>query len=296
MAGIKTFFYLTLMTVLMVAVGSVFDAYFGGHGMIVGLFFLISLAMNVGTYWFSDTLVLKMHGAREVSPSEAPQLHEMVARLAGQAGLPMPKVCVVPSHVPNAFATGRNPRHAAVAVTEGILQALSADELEGVLAHELAHIKHRDTLLQTVVASMAGLVTMLAGQARWGLLLGGGQRREGGHPFAAIGMIFVALLAPLLAMVARAMISQQREYAADETGARISGNPLALASALRDIERAAAGAMGRRGTLGTPATEHLYFINHFQIGDVTSLLSTHPPTEKRIERLLAMAKRGTIRG
>ncbi len=296
MSGIKTFSFMILLTLLLLAVGAACDHYFNGGGMFVQIMFAVSLAMNFFSYWFADTVILAMHGAKEVTPEQMPRLHEIVDRLVSQSGLPKPKVCVVPSHVPNAFATGRNPSHAAVAVTEGLMQSLDADELEGVIAHEMAHIKHHDTLLQTVVASMTGLIGLLASQARWGLLLGGGRRDSrdgGGNGLAMLAMVLVAVLAPILAMIVRALISQQREYAADEGGARMSGNPVALAAALREIDKQAKRIMSGHGAedaLGVPATEHLYFINHFSLGEgAMRLFSTHPPTEKRIARLLDLA-------
>lgn len=298
MNGMKTFFFMTLMTVLTVAVGSAFDAYFHGRGSIVMMFFLFSLAMNIGTYWFADTVILRMHGAREVAPEEAPRLHAIVDRLVARAGLPKPKVCIVPGPIPNAFATGRNWNHSAVAVTEGLLQTLDEDELEGVLSHELAHVRHYDMLLGTVVASMAGLISMLAHQAQWGLLLGGGRRdREGNNPLALIGLLLTIFIAPLIAILVRNLISHQREFAADEGGAEISGKPLALASALRKIEAQAARAIRFTGApMGAPGTAHLYFINHFSLGEAArSFMSTHPATDERIERLLAINERMTGR-
>jgi len=291
MSTLKTGFFMTLMTVFVIFVGYVVDLYFGGSGLYVKIFFLISLGMNVFSYWFADTIVLKMHRAREVTPEEAPGLHAMVDRLLARSGLPKPKVCIIPTQMPNAFATGRNHNHSAVAVTEGLMRTLNEDELEGVLAHELAHIRHYDMLLNTVVASLAGLVSMLAFQARWGMLLGGGRRDN--NPIALIGILAVAILAPLFAMIIRGLISQQREFAADSGGAEICGNPLALASALKKIERQAMGYAQhhQRPDMGNEATAHMYFINHFSLGGAAKLFSTHPPTDERIERLLVQAKK-----
>lgn len=294
MSTAKTAFFMALMTVFVVFVGHLFDLYFGGSGQLTKLFFLISLGMNFFGYWFADTIVLKMHHAQVVSPEEAPRLHAMVDRLVARAGLPKPKVCIIPTHVPNAFATGRNRNHAAVAVTDGIMRTLNEDELEGVIAHELAHIRHYDMLLGTVVASLAGLISMLAFQARWGMLLGGGRDREnGGNPLALVGILLVAFLAPMFAMIIRSLISHQQEFAADAGGAEISGNPLALASALKKIERVAQGMAvhHERPDMGNEAMAHMYFINHFSLGGVARLFSTHPPTDERIERLLALAKK-----
>lgn len=301
MTGIKTFTFLLLLTGIMIAVGAGFDYFFNGNGQVMRMFAVLTIFMNIGAYWFSDTVILKMHGAREVTPEEAPRVHEIVNRLVKQAGMPMPKVCIVQSHVPNAFATGRNPKHSAVAVTDGLLQTLNSDEIEGVIAHELAHIKHRDTLLQTVVACVVGVISLMASHARWGLLLGGGRRgdREGGSPLAIVAILVVAVLGPIFALIVRGMISQQREYAADAGGAAISGSPISLASALRTIDKQAKKIMAGRGAedaLGVPATEHLYFINHFALGEkVSRLFSSHPPTEERIKRLLEMAERGGAR-
>lgn len=291
MSTLKTGFFMVLMTVFVVFVGYLVDLYFGGSGLYVKIFFLISLGMNVFSYWFADTIVLKMHRAREVTPEEAPNLHAIVDRLISRSNLPKPKVCVIPTQMPNAFATGRNHSHSAVAVTEGLMRTLNEDELEGVLAHELAHIRHYDMLLNTVVASLAGLVSMLAFQARWGMLLGGGRRDN--NPLALIGILAVAILAPVFAMIIRGLISQQREFAADSGGAEICGNPLALASALKKIERQAMGYAQhhQRPDMGNEATAHMYFINHFSLAGAGKLFSTHPPTDERIERLLDQAKK-----
>lgn len=288
MSAMKTFLYMTLMTVLLVVIGGAFDLAFGGRGLFMAVFFLFSIGMNFFTYWFADTIVLKMHRAREVTPAEAPELHRIVDRLVERSGLPKPKVCVVPGAIPNAFATGRNPSHSAVAVTDGLMDLLEPDELEGVVAHELAHIKHYDMLLGTVMASMAGLIAMMASWAQWGLIFGGGRSR-GGHPLAAIGGILMILIAPFFAMMIRGLISHQREFAADAGGARMSGNPAALAGALRKIERGARHAVEHDARMGNEGAEHMYFINHFRFGRRRMrMFSTHPPTEERIERLLAM--------
>lgn len=291
MNGAKTVFFMAIMTVFTVLVGGIFDAYFGGGGVIVMIFFAVALAMNFFSYWFADTIVLKMHKARVVGPEEAPALHAIVDRLVERSGLPKPKVCVLPSQTPNAFATGRNRNHAAVAVTEGLMRNLSRDELEGVVAHELAHIKHYDMLLGTMMASMAGLVALLSRNAMWGMMFGMGRRRgNNSNPLAAVGMILVLVAAPMFAMMLRGLVSQQREFAADEGGAKMSGNPAALASALKKIDAMARGMAQRQVApdMGTQATAHLYFINHFSLGRASRLFSTHPPTEERIERLLAL--------
>lgn len=293
MSKTKTFFFMTLMTVLTVFIGHLFDLYFGGGGAFVKIFFLISLGMNFFSYWFADTVVLKMHGARVVTPEEAPELHAIVDRLVARSKMPKPKVCVVATHMPNAFATGRNPSHAAVAVTTGLMQTLNEDELEGVIAHELAHVRHYDMLLGTVVASLAGLISLLATQARWGMLLGGGRDRENNNPLALVGILLVAFLAPMLAMLIRSLISHQQEFAADAGGAAICGKPLALASALQKIERTATGMAQRhvRNDMGNEGMAHMYIINQFSLGRAARLFSTHPPTDERIERLLAIAQK-----
>ncbi len=293
MSTVKTGFFMALMTVLVVFIGYLFDLYFGGSGLYVKIFFLFSLGMNVFSYWFADTIVLKMHRAREVTPQEAPGLHAIVDRLVSRSGLPKPKVCIVPTQIPNAFATGRSRNHSAVAVTEGIMRTLNEDELEGVIAHELAHIRHYDMLLNTVVASLAGLISMLAFQARWGMLLGGGRNRDNNNPLALVGILLVAFLAPMFAMVIRSLISHQQEFGADAGGAEICGKPLALASALKKIERQAMGMAQhhQRPDMGNEATAHMYFINHFSLGGAAKLFSTHPPTDERIERLMAQAKK-----
>lgn len=294
MSTAKTAFFMALMTVFVVFVGHLFDLYFGGSGVYVKIFFLISLGMNFFSYWFADTIVLKMHRAQVVTAEEAPGLHAMVDRLVARSGLPKPKVCIIPTQMPNAFATGRDRSHAAVAVTEGLMRTLNEDELEGVVAHELAHIRHYDMLLGTVVASLAGLVSLLATQARWGMLLGGGRDREnGGNPLALVGILLVAFLAPMFAMIIRSLISHQQEFAADRGGAEICGKPLALASALKKIERVAMGKAQHheRPDMGNEAMAHMYFINHFSLGGAMRLFSTHPPTDERIERLLAQARK-----
>jgi len=250
------------------------------------LAFGVSLLLNLGMYWFSDKIVLMSYRAREVSENHAPQLHMVIRRLAQQAELPMPKVYLIPSETPNAFATGRNPNHSAIAVTEGILRTLSQDELEGVLAHELAHIKHRDILTGTLVAAMAGTVTFLARMAMYASLFGGGRDREGSNP---LGELLLLILAPIAAMLIQFAISRSREFAADAGGARISRKPLGLASALRKLEEGVERhPMVNAGT----TTAHLFIVSPLRGGGMLKLFSTHPPTKERIARLEQLAVQG----
>jgi heat shock protein HtpX len=275
---LKTTFLLAVLTVLFVLVGKAIG---GQSGMVIA--FVLAIVMNVGSYWFSDKIVLRMYGAREVTEAEAPQLHGMVRRLATAAGTPMPKVCIIPQESPNAFATGRNPAHAAVAVTEGILRILSPDELEGVLAHEMAHVKNRDILIGTVAATLAGAIMMMANMAKFAAIFGGGGRddREGG---GGLSLLAMAIIAPLGAMLVQMAVSRSREYLADETGARFCGRPEALARALEKIS----GWSRQVPMDASPATAHMFILSPLSGGGLMSLFSTHPPVEKRIERLLAL--------
>jgi heat shock protein HtpX len=250
------------------------------------VFLVLAAVMNFFTYWFSDKLVLKMYRAQPVTREQAPQIFTMVEELTQRSGLPMPKVYVIPSDSPNAFATGRNPQNAAVAVTQGIVRILTPDELEGVLAHELGHVKNRDILLSSIVATIAGAIAMISRVAMWGTMLGGGGGRDrGGNPIA---MLLVMILAPLAAVLVQTAISRTREFAADRTGAEISGKPLALASALSKLERGVR-AVPMKG--GNEATAHQFIVNPFLGGGMRKMFSTHPPTRERIERLEAMARR-----
>jgi heat shock protein HtpX len=262
-----------------------------GHGLAGEGGFLVALmaagVMNVGAYWWSDRIVLRMYGAQPVTESDAPELYSIVRHLAQRSAVPLPKVYLIPEAAPNAFATGRNPHHAAIAVTEGLIRLLNREELAGVIAHELGHVKNRDTLIMTVAATIAGAISMLANIASWGLIFGGGQASdddEGAHPVAGLLGIF---LAPFAAMLIQAAISRSREFLADETGAQHAGNPLALASALRKIE-----AWSQQVPLaaGSPATAHLFIINPFSGGGMLRLFSTHPPTGERIARLEALSR------
>ncbi|MFN8485734.1 MAG: zinc metalloprotease HtpX [Anaerolineae bacterium] len=278
---------LTALTVLLIMIG---QAVGGATGMMLAG--LLAVAMNFGAYWFSDRLVLSMSGAKPVTPEEAPWLHRTVAELAQRANLPMPKVYVMDSPVPNAFATGRSPERGVVAVTTGIQQTLTPDELAGVIAHELAHIKHRDTLLSAVVATVAGAIAMIANMAQWAMIFGGfggGDDEEGGNPLAALPLLIVA---PIAATLIQLGISRAREFQADEGGAAILGDPLPLARALAKIERAARNAPPMAAT---PATASLYIVNPLTGGGLMKLFSTHPPTEERIARLEALAASGGAR-
>lgn len=280
MSGLKTFALLTLLTLLLMWAG---NALGGQTGMVIALIF--ATLLNFTSYWFSDKVVLTLYGAKKVERNEAPTLHRMVEELCGEEGLPKPQVCIIPSSAPNAFATGRSPSSAAVAVTEGIMNLLSERELKGVLSHELAHIKNRDTLIATVAATIAGAITMLANMARWAAIFGGFGRDEeerGG----VIGMLFMAILAPIAALLIQLAISRQREYAADATGAKLSKDPLSLASALEKLTYAA-----RRIPMNAePSTAHLFIVNPLTGGGLLTLFSTHPPVEERIRRLRRLAE------
>ena len=274
----KTAVLMAAITALFMAIGSVLG---GRQGMMLAL--VVALGMNFFSYWFSDTMVLKMYNAQEVDESSAPQFYRMVRELAERAQLPVPRVYLINEDAPNAFATGRNPQHAAVAATTGILRALSERELRGVMAHELAHVKHRDILISTVSATMAGAISMLANFA----MFFGGRNSEGRSTNPIVGLL-VMLLAPLAASLIQMAISRAREFEADAGGAAISGDPRALASALQKIHQAA------QGTLLPPAERHpetaqMMIVNPLSAGGLRGLFSTHPAVEERVERLLAMA-------
>jgi len=273
MNAMKTAVLLGALTGLFIVVGGML----GGQGGAM-FAFVLAMVMNLGSYWFSDKIVLRMYHAQPVGPEHP--LFRMTQRLSQKAGLPMPKVYIIPDASPNAFATGRNPDHAAVAATEGIMRLLSESELEGVIAHELAHVKHRDTLTSTVAAAIGGAITMLAHTAMW---FGGGRSddREGANPIALLAM---ALLAPFAAMLIQAAISRQREFAADRGGALIVGTPSGLASALRHIDSASA----QIPMDANPATAHMFIMNPFKGRGLATLFSSHPPTEARIQALMAL--------
>jgi heat shock protein HtpX len=256
----------------------------GEQGMVVA--FVFAGLMNFASYWWSDRIVLWMYGAQEVGEAEAPEFHALVRRLAQRAGLPMPRVYIMPTETPNAFATGRNPEHAAVAATEGILRILTQDELEGVMAHELGHVRNRDILISTLAATLAGAIMMLARMAQWAALFGGGRNSdedEGGST-GIVGMLILVIVAPLAAMLIQMAISRAREYLADATGARISRKPWALADALEKLERAATAVP----LDANPATAHMFIVNPLRGSSILHLFSTHPPIEERVARLRAM--------
>jgi heat shock protein HtpX len=288
MNRLKTTLLLSLLTVLMVLMGSAIG---GTSGMVIA--FLMAAAMNFFSYWFSDKIVLKMYGAQEIGEQDHPAFYEMVRGLALKAGLPMPRVYIIPSDSPNAFATGRNPQHAAVAATEGILRILSREELEGVIAHELAHVRNRDILVGTIAATFAGAVSMIGSMLQWGALLGAGHRDGEEGAGGLIGSLAMAVIAPIAAMLIQMAVSRSREYLADESGARICGNPLALANALRKLH---AASRMLPMTEARPATAHMFIVNPLTGGGLVSLFSTHPPMEERIARLEGMARNGRQTG
>jgi heat shock protein HtpX len=254
--------------------------YFVAGKIGVAVAFILSLLLNFGSYWYSDRIVLKMYGAQEVSAESSPVLYDTVRDLARRANLPMPRVYIMEQETPNAFATGRNPEHAAVAVTTGIMKILDRNELSGVIAHELSHIQNRDTLIGTVAATMAGAVVMVATVARWGAVFGLGE--DGGG--RTVGLIATAVIAPVAATLIQMAISRSREYLADASGARMSGRPKALASALAKLSRGAQ----LKPLDANPVTAHLFIVNPLSGNRVMNLFSTHPPIEKRIERLMKM--------
>ncbi|MEJ2689505.1 MAG: zinc metalloprotease HtpX [Deltaproteobacteria bacterium] len=283
MNTIKSFILLAGLTALFMVAG---QALGGQQGMIFAL--VMALVMNFFAYWYSDRMALAMSRAREVTPQQAPELYRIVERLCGNAGLPMPRIYITPQQTPNAFATGRNPQHAAIAVTEGILKTLSNDELEGVLAHELGHVKNHDILISSVAAVMAGAISYLATMAQWAMLFGGFGRSSDGENSAggALGALLMMIVAPISAALIQMAISRSREFQADATGAAICGRPRSLASALQQLEN-----YNRRLPMQVnPATAQMYIVNPLAGGSLTSLFSTHPPIEERIRRLLSMEK------
>ncbi len=281
----KTGILLALLAGILVGIGGLIG---GQQGATLAL--VIAFVMNFGAYWFSDKIVLAMYRAKQVSEAEAPELHRIMRNLIRKAGIPMPKIHRIHHPTPNAFATGRNPAHAAVAVTTGIEAVLNSEELEGVLGHELAHVIHRDILVSTIAATIAGAISYLTYMAQWALLFGGGGRDRQGNPLQMVGAIVAMVVAPLAAMLVQMAISRSREYHADEGGAMLT-HPLSLASALRKLE------IGNRQVplQANPGTAHLFIVNPLRGGGIASLFSTHPPIQERIARLEAMAKQRLVR-
>jgi heat shock protein HtpX len=278
---LKSVFLLALLTALFVLVG---QALGGQSGMIIA--FSMAILMNFGAYWFSDKLALSMAGAREVSESDAPELHRLVEEASYLSTMPKPRVYVVDNPSPNAFATGRDPKHAAVAVTTGIWELLDRRELAGVLAHELAHVRNRDTLIATVVATIAGAISLLAQMAQWAMIFGGLRRDDDEEGPGLIGGLFMMILAPIIAVIIQMAISRAREFEADATGARLCHDPLSLASALEKLERATSI---RPMVEANPATSHLFIVNPFSGTNLMKMFSSHPPVEERVRRLRQMA-------
>jgi heat shock protein HtpX len=278
MSGLKTALLLGGLSGLLIVAGGVL----GGQGGVM-IAFVLAVVMNVGSYWFSDKVVLKMYKAQPVGPGHP--LHAMTERLARRASLPMPKVYIIPDMSPNAFATGRNPEHAAVAATEGLMRLLPEAELEGVIAHELAHVKHRDMLISTVAATIAATITMAASMARFGMIFGGYGGRDDDRG-GLIGLLAMTILAPLAAMVIQMAISRQREFAADRRGAEIAGTPVGLATALRRID----AAVRQVPMDANPATAHMFIMQPFVGGGLMKLFTTHPPTDARVKALMGLQR------
>jgi heat shock protein HtpX len=279
MNTLKTAFFLTLLNLLLIFIGRILG---GNSGMIIALIF--AAILNLGSYWFSDKIVLGIYRAQKIEESDNPGLYRIIRRIASQAGLPMPKIYIIPTDSPNAFATGRNPEHSAVAVTSGILRILSEEELEGVISHEMSHIKNRDILISSIVATVAGAISMLAQMAQFAAIFGGGRDEE--NRGGGLGLLFMAIIAPIAALLIQLAISRSREYQADESGAKISHKPLALANALKKLSYASQ----RVPLEANPATAHLFIVNPLSGKGLASLFSTHPPLEERISRLENFAK------
>jgi heat shock protein HtpX len=276
----KTVLLMSILTVMLVFVGNLLG---GNGGMMMA--FALAVVMNFGSYWFSDKIVLAMYRAKEITRDENPEIFSIVQDLTMRANLPMPKIYLVPGEQPNAFATGRDPNHAAVAVTDGILRLMPKNELRGVLAHELAHVKHRDILVSSIAATFAGAISMIANMAHWAMIFGGGRSNddEGRSPIAGIAMMIVA---PIAAMLVQMAISRSREFMADEGGAKMSGDPMALAHALKRLHTASEQIPMESAT---PATAHMFIVNPLSGGAFMSLFSTHPPMEERVARLEQLA-------
>ena len=279
MNTIRTTLLLGALTGLLMVIGG----YFGGKNGVV-IAFLFAMVMNFGSYWFSDKIVLRMYKAQEISESQAPELYGIVKNLALRGDLPMPRVYVIPENTPNAFATGRDENHAVVAVTEGITRILNRDELEGVIGHELTHIKNKDMLIGSIAATLAGAIVMLANMAQWAAIFGGVSRDDDEGGGGLIGLILMAILAPIAATVIQMAISRSREFLADAGGAKISGKPYGLAGALEKLQRASQAIPMD----ANPSTAHMFIVNPLTGGSLMSLFSTHPPLEERIARLKSM--------
>jgi heat shock protein HtpX len=279
----KTGVLLAALTVLLVLIGGALG---GQNGMVMAFF--LAMVMNFGSYWFSDRIVLAMYRAQPVDEAQAPGLYRIVRTLATRAGIPMPRVYVLPDETPNAFATGRNPQHAAIAVTEGIMRVMSEEELEGVLAHELSHVQNRDTLIMAIAATLAGAITYMAHMAQWAMIFGGGRRDsdEDSGGGGVVGGLLMIVLAPLAATLIQLAVSRSREFQADASGAQMAGQPWGLAKALEKLEAASKMAPMH----ATPATAHLFIVNPLTGGGWTTLFSTHPPIAERVARLRAMSR------
>ncbi|HET9926732.1 MAG TPA: zinc metalloprotease HtpX [Methylomirabilota bacterium] len=279
----KTGVLLAALTVLVVLIGGAIG---GQNGMVMA--FVLAMVMNFGSYWFSDRIVLAMYRAQPVDEAQAPALYRIVRTLATRAGIPMPRVYILPEETPNAFATGRNPKHAAVAVTEGIMRVMSEEELEGVLAHELSHVQNRDTLIMAIAATLAGAITYMAHMAQWAMIFGGGRRDsdEDSGGGGIVGGLLMIVLAPLAATLIQLAVSRSREFQADASGARMAGQPWGLAKALEKLDMASKMAPMQ----ATPATAHLFIVNPLTGGGWTTLFSTHPPIAERVARLRAMSR------
>lgn len=282
-SNLKTMMLLALLSGIIIVLGGAMG---GKTGILIA--FALALFMNVGSYWYSDKIVLKMYGAQEVGPHDAPMLHQIVEELAYKANIPKPRICVIPEQAPNAFATGRDPEHGVVAVTQGIMQLLSTEELKGVLAHEIGHITNRDILIQSIAGVLASAIVSIANFMQFAAIFGfgGGDDEEGGsNPFAALLLAFIA---PVAASLIQFAISRSREYLADDTGAKLAGNPLYLASALEKLN-----AYSKQVPMqhGSEATAHMFIVNPFSGANLAKLFSTHPPIEERVSRLRQMANR-----
>ncbi len=282
MNTLKTGLLLGALTGLLMLLGG----WFGGQNGVV-IAFIFAMVMNFGSYWFSDKIVLSMYHAQPVTEAQAPELYAMVKDLALRAGMPMPRVYIIPEETPNAFATGRNENHAVVAVTEGILRILGRDELEGVLAHELTHIRNRDILVGSIAATLAGAIVMLANMAQWAAMFGGGRSDDDEGGSNIVGLIVMAILAPIAATLIQMAISRSREYLADEGGAKVSGKPYGLAGALEKLSRASQAIPMN----ANPSTAHMFIVNPLTGRSLMNLFSTHPPIEERIARLRSMRPR-----